>query len=152
MFSFCIPRRRTKPRILSSLLILAVLLTFWLVRQEVNKTKRDVQSVIPSNLFYILSRVCNIRAELVVSNEASPCIFKCRILWILFSHWKNPPKLILMFTLETQALRSNALRTRSRNLKCRYYMPQICLFIHFRWNLFLWRLVFYFLVLYSSRI
>lgn len=80
MFSFCIPRRRTKRRILSSLLILAILLTFWLVRQEVNKTKRDVQSVIPSNLFYILSRVRNIRAELVVSNEASPCIFKCRIL------------------------------------------------------------------------
>lgn len=44
MFPFCFRRHRIKTRMLSCLLILSVLLTFWLVRQEVNKTERDEQS------------------------------------------------------------------------------------------------------------
>ncbi|XP_078371758.1 N-acetyllactosaminide beta-1,6-N-acetylglucosaminyl-transferase-like [Oculina patagonica] len=40
-FLFCIRFRGIKNRILSCLLILSVLLTFWLVQQEVEKTQRD---------------------------------------------------------------------------------------------------------------
>ena len=54
-FLFCIRLRGIKNRILSCLLIFSVILTFWLVRQEVEKTQRgdlkdkqsrDVQPVI----------------------------------------------------------------------------------------------------------
>ena len=82
MFLFCIPRRRLKLRILSSLLILAVLLTFLLVRQEVNKKEREEQSVIPRNPNAYLRN-----SGSAVTHTAHAQSYYYQICLVIFFHW-----------------------------------------------------------------